>query len=1718
MKTYSLIAHALESYLKTRIQTDIKRRKFFRLDGFDLETYMELLENLKKRDLMLGDHTLWVRTTGEIEGYEEFSLELGKSATWYRNNLPSECVLILIFNSQTSDVQSLKDIYPVSETLLATEGLDQLIDASVSSYQLSAEQRRILKGFIDQLNEKLFQPQLRDIADFLNSLNVYFQVHKAASIEEAISQCLPYLNLFRCTELVDVLNSSKAIRLLNHNFRAAGLGIELLNDSDQSKYLQRLEKADFDDDEREETGLTAAEKRENLRKFITGVITDRDQFLKVLQIDWYEIEPVLHKPPRRTKEELAKELAASLQEALEEQQIDIQALSESAQHAIDDLEVGAEPDDDSLDDLLVEVSENLPRNLQNRLKRLRTVRKYQSADFIAGVTHLAVEFLSSLENEEEQFQLAINFNRDQIERPGPEESEALLAFRTFYGGLDTIMGYDERIVWNLDDLWDLIEEYGEIRAESDQEQEGERTGKVDLVFSVTVLDQENNTLERADLTWIYRLNGPTAATVFHINAEALRLQRESLSQLPIPIYDNASFAEEIGDLDLGRPIFSLGAWYRESQSLRVRLEEELKLRSSGETWNRVEKAIDNLEIAWTGFIETASSHGLFYANFNALLLAYNEFLGIASNELQTGQEVNYGFRLLPQAWVIGPKSFGNWAVIPFLHPLKLHWWKERARQFTELIARLLDGESYIVDEKRLQRELSTTYSSNNYPALISLPGRDARPEYFLPVQEVEGYELYLPLGQANIAYGLDPTLVTEDESERAATEAARELSRVVRDYIETYPFVRDGLEIFLVECRNGALPGLLINELNRIARHRNWQIQLNIIVHTTDRGAPLFQRVEEWLRANGDSSERGEGYFPPITLKVLECPLQELYQSLEDNDLVILPDVLAERGQEVEAYNEGVHEDAPSLDGYLPIYRIRQAPFEREEITRDILLTTQPQPNLLQCFYNIQWAAKQRRPISPTDAMDFRLQVSLRDWEDPLRTLHQHFNWVVCYDTSVDRFLLEATFPDTVEIIRYSLGLGTNQRHNLTVSSASRTQTVVVRRLASNLKALLPYSDDSFRENVALRLVDEAKKISGDIVLRAAGPGVFLNELIGMVIAKYRTERRHGQNSDPLATWIYLDDFSHWFQGKFPDLLFVKAHNENENLSLQVEVIETKCVNEASFAAEAGDAQRQVAEGVNRLVKIWSPNAHHLDAPYWYDQLYRAIVGNLKIEGAHESIWKTLRQKLPQGDFSLKLSGHTWICCHDGSAGISGFVDEKSVDIDTPEAICVPRHHHHISRSGLRQYLRELVEDWGMEAPGEVWSEDDESQFVAVDLVTTSDADQKKLEEEVVDDQDTRDSIPDLELTTEVEAEHKDTDEWLESKANELTRVLRDFEIRVRPIEMDKIDIGPSIVRFKLRLYPGERINRLQNIATDLERELALRATPMVENVSGTKFVGIDIPRPEPMVVSQLPKLNELDQLEDSWLSFLAGVTPAGHVEIDDLADLFHLLVAGSTGSGKTIFLYSLIVSLLHQFDDNELKLLLVDPKQTDFIFFDRVPHLLSGQVIIEPEEAIGWLEHLTEDVLTTRTQQLRESRSRNLRDHNSRNPGAPIAPIVVIIDEYADLVQILDKNGREAFEHNMVRLAQRARNVGIHLVVATQRPSADIVTSRLKTNLPARMAFRLPSHQDSMIILDQTGAENLLGRGDLLFKRGNEVIRLQGFYLSAEELEQFLRQHGWLS
>ncbi len=1742
LSTDAIIAAALLRYLEAQIHARSTARAFFRVEGFSEATYVALLNSFETQGQLAG-RPLLVRTVTPIPGRPEVMLEAARSATWYRNHLPAGHALVLILNRRAaSDGQSLKDLYPVGESALTRDGLGELIDAACTGYQLSGDERRLLVEFVRRLRRLHLEPQLRDLAELLRAIDATLQQSPGTPLAVALAEALPCLGLFRCRELADHLNTPRGDKLIQQLQSAARIGSEVLDERARSEYLARLDKAELADDSAF-GGLTIAAKSALLRNFVDGLLSaDRTALLRALSIDWREVQLVISSRRRASKAEHYGRVAKKLQDTAEQAGLAGDDLDE----LVESLREGREPDGEAMERMLGESGDALGKALRNDLRRMVRPRTRRSADFLVGLTALAVDLLHPRQGDSPaSAQLRVTVAPATLERRG-RLREAASVFFTVYGGIEQAL---PSVVWQLGPLRALLAREA-APADEVEGEERERVAREDVTFRVAVLDAKGSEITTAELIWQYRADSPAAATQRNLAAEYDLLEADDAGplfatlapRLRVPIYNSCPPLDEIGDLDLRRPLHSLGAWYERPGDLRAVLETQLRARARPQSWELLDAALSRLEQAWANFVATATGQGLLGAEIGQLLGAYEALLGTATTALQNGTEVSYGYRLLNQAWVIGPSSFSSWALLPLLHPLKLLWWRERARAFNDIIARLLDPDTQaqIVDVRRFRQELAATYGSSGFPPVLALPPSEGRPaERFLPVEEAEGYELYFHESAGAEAYGLDTDLLAEDENELAALRAVEGIAAVVQDYIETYPFVRDGVEILLFECRNGALPGMLIEQLTKAGVRRGWSVRLTVIVHTRERGAPLFRRVSEWVAADRSQAEgRGQAYFPPITVKVLQCSSEELFSRNEDTDIVVLADVLADRGQQVRSELEPLEGDDVPAKGYLPTYRARQEPFQRGERHRRIVLSAPQQPVVVRLFLLAQHAALDKRAPRAGHEARFYRDLSLEAWETEIERLHDRFNWVICYDPTIDRFLLEAAFPDKVRVIRYSLGLGAKRQHNLTVSSSGRSQLIVTRRLAARLGQLFPQAPEPFRAEVSARLVDEAKQVSGDIVLRAAGPGAFLNELIGLVAAKFETERRaHTTRQGALATCILLDDFEHWFGGgKFPDLLCVAISRADDGrLDLRLQVLESKCVGELSFDTEATDAQIQVRNGVSRLARAFAPGNAHLDALFWYDQLYRAVAGNLAVEPEQQSLWELFRDQLHTGAFQLEISGHSWIFCYDGQATAAAGPDERPFAVQCEDAPQAPLWAHHYGRNELAALLGALVQArGGPQAPPEVWAQpsaakqDSERptanhrpQHVNVRPPTTDDL--PPTTDNAPPPRPATVDTPQAAVATPVGVAEpvatpppstllSDTEHaWLKDKARDLERALRQRGVQLEPINPAHADVGPSIVRFKLRLRPNESLRRIQGVAEDLARDLALAGTPIIDNVLRSNFVGVDIPRERARTVELRPLLEQLGKPGPAELPIIIGVTPDGALVTEDLSEFPHLLVAGATNSGKSVFLRGMLLSLMTQYRPGQLELLIVDPKRTDFTFFNRSLYLRGGKVIIERNEARDALLELVRSEMPRR-QDLIANRSLKVKLFNQRYPAEALPPIVALIDEYALLVSMMDKKERESFEQDLMVLGAAARSVGIHLVLATQRPSADIVTSTLKANLDARIAFRVASPINSRVVLDAPGAEHLLGRGDMLFRRpSGEVVRLQAPFMDEEAMQAYL-------
>jgi DNA segregation ATPase FtsK/SpoIIIE, S-DNA-T family len=323
-------------------------------------------------------------------------------------------------------------------------------------------------------------------------------------------------------------------------------------------------------------------------------------------------------------------------------------------------------------------------------------------------------------------------------------------------------------------------------------------------------------------------------------------------------------------------------------------------------------------------------------------------------------------------------------------------------------------------------------------------------------------------------------------------------------------------------------------------------------------------------------------------------------------------------------------------------------------------------------------------------------------------------------------------------------------------------------------------------------------------------------------------------------------------------------------------------------------------------------------------------------------------------------------------------------------------------------------------------------------------------------------------------------------------------------VTMGKVNTGPTVTQYTLRPDEGIKLSRITALQNDLALALAAHPLRIEAPIPGTNFVGVEIPNKDVSLVRLRGLLaSKVFRRATSPLTIALGEDVAGRARVASLETMPHLLIAGATGSGKSIFINSLVLSLLYRNSPALVRIILIDPKRVELTLFNGIPHLLHP-VIIEPEKTIHALKWAVRE-MDRRYRLLSESGARNLLSFNANNPDEALPMIVIIIDELADL---MSTHARDV-EGVIVRLSQMARATGMHLVLATQRPSVNVITGLIKANIPTRIAFNVASQVDSRTILDTAGAEKLLGSGDMLFLPGDQAkpIRLQGSYVSEEEV-----------
>ena len=371
--------------------------------------------------------------------------------------------------------------------------------------------------------------------------------------------------------------------------------------------------------------------------------------------------------------------------------------------------------------------------------------------------------------------------------------------------------------------------------------------------------------------------------------------------------------------------------------------------------------------------------------------------------------------------------------------------------------------------------------------------------------------------------------------------------------------------------------------------------------------------------------------------------------------------------------------------------------------------------------------------------------------------------------------------------------------------------------------------------------------------------------------------------------------------------------------------------------------------------------------------------------------------------------------------------------------------------------------------------------------------------------------FPPVTLLKQSESKQGDTRKQLQETAMKLQQTLKNFGVNVT---ITNISCGPAVTRYELQPEMGVKVSKIVNLADDIKLNLAAADIRIEAPIPGKAAIGIEVPNKENVMVS-FRELVESEEFQNhpSKISFCVGKDIGGKVSVADIEKMPHLLIAGATGSGKSVCINTIIMSILYKADPKDVKLIMVDPKVVELSVYNGIPHLLIP-VVTDPKKAAGALNWAVAE-MTDRYNKFAEAHVRNLKGYNAKIDSLPdvegdpkpekMPQIVIIVDELADLMMVAPSD----VEGAICRLAQLARAAGIHLIIATQRPSVNVITGLIKANMPSRIAFAVTSGVDSRTILDMNGAEKLLGKGDMLFYPQGipKPVRVQGAFVSDKEV-----------
>ncbi|MDL5030963.1 FtsK/SpoIIIE domain-containing protein [Pelomonas sp. APW6] len=1056
-----------------------------------------------------------------------------------------------------------------------------------------------------------------------------------------------------------------------------------------------------------------------------------------------------------------------------------------------------------------------------------------------------------------------------------------------------------------------------------------------------------------------------------------------------------------------------------------------------------------------------------------------------------------------------------------LHPIRLRWicryleqTRRLAHEFLAGTASFSDGEGeFYLDwlEKLTPRE-SPPIAAGSMGQLLYSRSESGWWEDFSPLEAVNGDVSFDAAAVGSIA------------------------ARIV-SYLDAHPYKRDGLSLLVVLPTNDSMPAEI---LRRITAKANRYLRISMHVAAPKSRWEAIARAVEKVSDGGESSPQAR-LFPDKDLALIDYKAGDSLAGLLADlqlDIAVVTHVLQE--QIVSQQNTEAPVERPGVFDPLQHRPLRLEAGGGGGAISLVMLPKYPDP-VLESWSTLTVRANRSRPVAPgqpenTDLVELR--VNFQDSARLFKDLHEHCHWVITLERQISREQIESAEAGAPDVLSIEDGVGANRLNTLVVSSRSGRELIQA-RLARKLRRLIPQqtlsgASHDLLDRLAEGIYDSTRRLAPRLALQALGVARVTEEIIGLTVARSLAEEIYpARLRSGLVAWISLDEHTDWFGGHAQvraDMCRLSLERGDDGvIDVDVLVVEGK-LRQLYDGHGVVQVQRTCEFFRSVLAASGTDAARNVDESMWREQIASAVenlpVGAIQLVGAESNdsrnaspdLMHLTIADLRSGSIRLRsVNGVYSACLWDTESQ-----DLQRSDVDGITVLRSTRFHlvDHVQRSeGIttRQASVEpphrSLQNEGAPSQGPlplgipVAFESERNGAVAeadhpVESAVPEPASEGLSQTLATSGQMSAPTdgtgASDLPLATS--RNRGLSNEVLRRTYEDILGCFAIHGITVSAAQDEELPFveGPASILFKVRPGPGVDPRKLSEKGAALKLVLQLEQDQNVTFNIDRGFVTIDVPK-------RAEQRYFVDAVE-TWSRWrrppTALTVPIGEDRFGQLVELNfsssnspHLLVAGTTGSGKSEALNTILFGLTRHYRSDELRLMLVDPKGTELAPFDGSSYL-EGSIGWDDADAIELLKTAVEE-MQQRYQAFKNAGKRNLAEFNAGVPAADRLPWwLVVLDEYADLTH--DPMGKKEIEAELKRLAQKARAAGIHVIIATQKPSAEVISTNLRSNLPAQLALRVKSATESRVVIDEAGAENLNGKGDGLLKADGRLVRVQ--------------------